>query len=279
MPEDVRTDLLLNDEMLQSPLLSPRRQRTASTVDCIHSSPSAVRVLPIVSIRKDGQTQHRAGADTGVVGEYAALMRANAVFPPVTVWWDGGDYWLSDGFQRLAAAERVGLLEFPAEIYQGSLIDAQWDSYAANAAHGLRRSSVETRAVIQAALRHANSAKLSNVLIAKHLHVPEATVRYWRKRLSSQGCEDGDRVVTRGGTTYTLATTNIGKDTGYKRTGTRRDLRAELGVMKEKASPTARRLLNIIEHWVVAQATSTECLAAIEGVVRGWNTPDHCCPR
>lgn len=227
-----------------------------------------VRTLAIASIRRDGRTQHRLSTDPSIIEEYSELMRAGVVFPPVTVWWDGKDYWLSDGFQRIAAAERAGLKDLAAEVRQGGLEDALWDSYTANAVHGLRRSPAETKAVIRLALQHPNAANLSNMKIARHLHVPEATVRYWRKRLSSQSCEDGKRTVTRGGVTYSLSTKNIGKQTGTRQVTPRRDLSLELEAMRQKGSPAARRLLNIIGHWALGHSAPDECLVAIERVLK-----------
>lgn len=241
--------------------------------DSVPATQVAVGSLPISSIRKDGQTQHRVATDPNVVAEYAALMREGVAFPAITVWWDGNDYWLSAGFQRVAAAESAGCTQIAAEVRHGTQSDAQWDSYAANSVHGLRRTEADTRAVIQRALLHANAATLSNVQIAKHLHIPETTVRRWRQKLSPPSGEDRVRVVTRGETTYTLTTTNIGKKDGERRTRPRRDLGAELAEMKEKGSPTARRLLNIIGHWTVGEATPRECLEAIERFVRHWDAP------
>src|SRR5262247_904237 len=92
-----------------------------------------VRCLHLSSIRQDGKTQQRFQLDVPTVDEYASLMREGAVFPPVRVWWDGGRFWLADGFHRIAAAQKVGLSEILAEIRYGALSDAQWDSYSANA--------------------------------------------------------------------------------------------------------------------------------------------------
>ena len=202
--------------------------------------------------------------DPNIVIEYAALMQTGAVFPPVTVWWDGRHYWLLDGFQRIAAAERAGLSHLAAEIRKGSLQDAQWDSYAANAVHGLRRTSAETKAVVQLALEHSKSRNLSTLQLAKHLHVPEATVRYWRSKLSSQSYEDNVRVVTRGQTQYAL---HIGKIGRTRRTGerkTRGEIDSDFDEMKRGASPDATRLLNILGNWMLGRSDARECLKAIE---------------
>jgi hypothetical protein len=75
-----------------------------------------------------------------VIRQYAALMMGGVALPPVTVWFDGDNYWLTDGFHRIASAEQLGYREIQAAIRLGSLSDAQWDSYSANSHHGLRRS-------------------------------------------------------------------------------------------------------------------------------------------
>lgn len=128
-----------------------------------------IRRVPISSIRRDGSTQHRKTEDADLIAEYAELMHAGVEFPPVRLWWDGADYWLSDGFRRVAAAERVGLGDVAAEVRRGELGDAQWDSYAANATQGTRRSAAETEAVIRLAVAHPNSSGLSTCELARHL--------------------------------------------------------------------------------------------------------------
>jgi hypothetical protein len=234
-----------------------------------HPAVPEVRRLPITSIRTDGDTQHRIAPNPNIVREYAELMRAGVAFPPVAVFWDGTDHWISDGFQRVAAAKLADLSEIRAEIRFGTRSDAQWNSFAANATHGLRRSSAETEKVIQLALQHPKAAKLSNVQIAKHLQVSEPTVRRWREKISSSRDEDSIRIVTRGETTYELNARNIGKNGGSRRPQSRRSLRVDLAAMKETSSPAARPLLVIIEHWVLGLSESTRCLDAIERFVQG----------
>jgi hypothetical protein len=154
-------------------------------IESANSSPrGTIRSLPTSSIQRGGQTQHRLKIDVGIVAAYAALMHEGVEFPAVRVWWDGEKYWMSDGFQRLAAAESVGITEIRAEITCGTLADARWDSYAANALHGARRSREETHLIVQRALQHPNAASSSNMQIAKHLCVSEATVRRLRQRPS-----------------------------------------------------------------------------------------------
>ena len=232
---------------------------------------SALHSLEIRRIRKDGQTQHRAALGSAAIKLYAALMAQGAEFPPVTVWLEGSNYWLTDGFHRIAAAEQLGCTYINALIRVGTLSDAQWDSYAANSLHGLRRKQEDIQAVISAALRHPKAAKVSNVELARHLNLPEATLRRWLKRLSSSHDEDSFRLVKRGQTTYSLCTANIGKHLSQKRhLKSLKELRAELSVMKGIASPDTRRFIVIFANWAVGTATATECVEAIERVVKEY---------
>ena len=244
----------------------PRRMAAAPN-DNVAANPE-VRELKISSIRKNEQLQHRAVIDPEIVAEWSQLMREGTVFPPITVWCDGEVFWLSDGFKRTAAADLAGFTEILAEVRHGSFSDAQWDSYRANAAHGFHLTSSERRQVLRLALEHRNSATLSDVQLAAHLHLARTTFRRWKKELSWPSGQDSLKVVTRGETTYTMSAANIGKASARSEghPANRRTLRADLAAMKENSSPIVRPLLAIIEHWVFGRKCSpAQCLNAIEG--------------
>lgn len=78
-----------------------------------------------------------------------------------------------------------------------------------NATHGLRRTNDDKRRAVEAALRHPNAATMSNVLIAKHCGVHQSTVAIFRK--PKDGEPTTERIVTRGNSTYTINTANIGR--------------------------------------------------------------------
>jgi len=156
-------------------------------------------LLEIEAIRTDGVTQCPAVVAQQLIDEYAALMIAGTVFPPVRVSFDGEQYWLTDGFQRIAAAKTAGQTRISVAIRTGSLTEARWDSYSSNADYGLRRTSADIEIAVKRALVHPNAATLSNVQLAKHLNVPETTLRRWRKCVSSPVDEDTVRVVERAG--------------------------------------------------------------------------------
>jgi transposase-like protein len=231
-------------------------------LECI-SNPE-VSLLNIAEIRTDGGTQNRA-TDSSIVRQYAALMAAETQFPALTVWFDGTHYWLSDGFHRLAAAKQCGFKFVTAYVRAGSLEDAIWDSFRANSQHGLRRKRSDMMGLIERTLKHTRALSLSNVQIAKHLGIPEPTVRRWRKRLSSSDDDDGSRRVSRKGTSYTLHLKQREQHTETKnlKQKPKQQLRRELMEMRLAGSPEINRLLNVIDHWM-AGGSAAECLKLLE---------------
>jgi hypothetical protein len=239
--------------------------------------PPKILQLEIEQIRTDGNTQHRCVIDGSLVRQYAELLARGTQLPPVSVWYDGADYWLSDGFHRLAAAQQLNWRTIGASIRNGSLNDAQWDSYRANSDHGLRRTRRELEAVVMRAIKHPRAAQLSNVEIAKHLNMPEATLRRWRKRLSSSSDEDSTRVVRRGTSTYAIDTARIGRTRRRKTARSLMIVASELAEMKERGSPEARRFFSVLSKWIQGAANIDDCLRAIETIVEDLKGQSFSC--
>jgi transposase-like protein len=135
-------------------------------------------------------------------------MAAGAKFPPVTVFYDGMNYWLADGFHRVKAVYATEHDTIECEIRQGTLEDAQWYSFSANRTNGLRRSNDDKQRALRAALEHPNGAQLSNRQIAAHVGVAEATVRNWREKSTAQIAQSNKRTGRDG---RTINVTNIGR--------------------------------------------------------------------
>ncbi len=135
-------------------------------------------------------------------------------FPPVTVFYDGTDYWLADGFHRVTAAQQADLKEIAADVHQGTREDAQWYSFSANKANGRRRSNEDKQRAVKAALQHAKAAGMSDRLIEKHAGVADVTVGEWRRKLTplqescSQNTSERKRLGADG---RTINVVNIGK--------------------------------------------------------------------
>src|SRR5688572_3069537 len=105
--------------------------------------------LPISSIRRDGGTQIRVEFHETTADEFAEMLMDGGELPPVTVFFDGTDYWLADGFHRMRAHERAWRDEISCEVVEGSLRDAILYAVGANAAHGIRRSNRDKRNAVE----------------------------------------------------------------------------------------------------------------------------------
>jgi transposase-like protein len=219
--------------------------------------------LPINGIRLDGGTQPRAVLDFDAVEDYAEAMGAGAKFPPLAVFYDGSDYWLADGFHRIKAAYAAGLDTIDCELHQGTLEDAQWYSFSANRANGLRRTNTDKQRAVKAALLHVKSRELSDHQIARHVGIDVKTVGNWRERLSMEIPQISARTVTRGGSTYQQDTTKIGKRKRKSNPST-----GNSGT----ASPANDGASNHLDAIVRAVLLITNCEASAEDLARQLNS-------
>jgi hypothetical protein len=172
--------------------------------------------LDLKKIRLDGGTQPRAELLIEVVEDYAEQMRNGDTFPPITVFFDGRDYWLADGFHRVTASQKARPAEpIEAEVIQGTRSDAQWYSYGVNKAHGLRRSNPDKARAVRAALLHPKGSTASDRQIAEHVGVHFDTVTKYRRQLEDGGTiGKSDSRTGRDG--RTINTAHIGKHSSEK---------------------------------------------------------------
>ncbi len=164
--------------------------------------------LELAKIRLDGGTQPRAELDQVTIDDYAEDMANGDTFPPVTVFFDGTDYWLADGYHRLKAHAQLGLAHIDADVRQGDKRAAVLFSVSANAQHGKRRTNADKRRAVLTLLGDEEWRKWSNVQIATHCKVSEFHVRSLREN-RSEGTQR--TYITKHGTVATMNTGNIGK--------------------------------------------------------------------
>lgn len=131
--------------------------------------------LPVAHIRVDAGIQQRVQLNMFAVEDYAEAMRAGATFPPVVVFSDGQDYWLADGFHRLAAAERAELETVAVDLRSGTRRDAILYAVGANADHGIRRTNADKRRAVLTLLEDDEWSKWESPRIA---HACSVTVRF-----------------------------------------------------------------------------------------------------
>lgn len=173
-----------------------------------------MKKLKIADIRIDGGTQPRKSLDQDLVKDYAEKMRDGIVFPPIDVFFDGSETWLSAGFNRLHAHKSNGHTEIECNVINGTLREAQLHAWKSNNKHGKPLTAEEVRAIIRKMLEDEEYGAWSNNKIAKDLGVSSMTVG--RVRISmeeeSKEAEPKKRKYTdKDGKEKTMDTSNLGK--------------------------------------------------------------------
>ena len=131
-----------------------------------------MKKINILNIRIDGGTQPRQEINYDVVKDYAELMRDGVTFPPVTVYFDGAEYWLADGFHRYHATKANATATIEAEVVTGSVDDAEEYSFTANGGRGNDLTREDKKAIIRRMfLKKERYGDWSQERIAKHVHV------------------------------------------------------------------------------------------------------------
>lgn len=160
--------------------------------------------LPLEAIDMNGGTQARVRTDDEAISSYAADMAQGAVFPPITVYFDGATYWLADGFHRYLAARRNELPSIKAEVHAGGKTDALRHALGANATNGVYRNNADKRNAVEIALREWGDR--ANPVIADICKVSVELVRQIRKEMTqSQRLPQQDTVTGRDGREYPAA--------------------------------------------------------------------------
>jgi len=129
------------------------------------------KTMNLNALRIDGGTQSRQEINQEVVSDYAEQITAGAEFPLVTVFFDGIDYYLADGFHRYFAHKKAGKASINANVINGTLRDAVLHSLGVNALHGLRRTNADKRKAVTTMLDDLEWQDWSNNEIARQCNV------------------------------------------------------------------------------------------------------------
>lgn len=167
----------------------------------------------IAHLRMDGGTQSRALLDEEVVRDYASAMKEGAIFPPVSVIYDGKNYWLWDGFHRVHATQACGLEVIACVVEQGTQRDAILKSCGANPTHGLRRTNADKRRAVLTLLNDEEWQRWSDSEIARRCAVNQSTVSRIRNEYSLM--QSIRTFTNKHGSVSEMDTTHIGKG-GFK---------------------------------------------------------------
>ena len=127
--------------------------------------------------------QTRAALNEDTVQDYADAMERGDKFPAVTVFTDGAEYYLADGFHRVEALRRIGKKAVVAELQDGNFKAALLYALKANSTHGLRRTNADKRHALEMAWNAREElfgGEPSIALLAETCGVSVATVKNFR---------------------------------------------------------------------------------------------------
>ncbi len=171
-----------------------------------------MKTLNLLNIRIDGGTQARLQLNQEVVAEYAEKMRDGEVFPPVTVYFDGSEYWLADGFHRYFATKANAKASIDADVENGTQQEAKKYSWKANSRRGLRLNHDDFRNIILAMLSDEETKTWSNRQIAEWVGVSHSTVNRIKSSLEQSSSDTTEKkYINKHGKESVMKTEKIGK--------------------------------------------------------------------
>ena len=129
------------------------------------------KVMNIGALVMDERLQSRTEVNEETVSDYAEAIAAGADFPPVLVYFDGINYYLTDGYHRVLAHKRAEKVSILCDVVQGTIRDAILHSTGVNAKHGMRRTYADKRKAVMTLLDDFEWSDWSNSEIARRCGV------------------------------------------------------------------------------------------------------------
>lgn len=143
-----------------------------------------VKTIELKKIRLDGGTQPRTKIHEDAVARYTeVLLNGGKMKEDPTVFFDGKDYWLADGFHRYHANKRAGYTEIKCNVLLGTKREAWIYSRGANHDHGMPRTHEEVRDSVISCFNDVELSELSDKKIAEICNCSPMTVGRVRKSL------------------------------------------------------------------------------------------------
>ncbi len=144
-----------------------------------------IQEISIEQINIYGGTQARVKTNDDAIESYAEEMQRGAVFPPISVYFDGTTYWLADGFHRFLATKRNGQAAISAEVQPGGRIEALRHALGANSLNGVYRTNGDKRNAVEIALEEW--PELANSVISEICKVSAELARGCRQQMEKAG--------------------------------------------------------------------------------------------
>lgn len=129
------------------------------------------KVMNIGALVLDAKLQSRIEIDEVTVSEYADSIKAGDEFPPVLVYFDGINYYLTDGYHRYHAHKRAEKVSILCDVVNGTFRDAVLRATGVNSKHGMRRTHADKRKAVMTLLDDFEWSDWSNAEIARQCGV------------------------------------------------------------------------------------------------------------
>lgn len=142
--------------------------------------------IKLIDIVLDESLQPRVLLEQSTVNRYVEALARGDKFPAVTVFYDGSNYRLADGFHRVNAVKLLGRNEIEANIRTGGKKEALLFSVAANEEHGLPRTQADKKKAVKSLLKRPDFSEESDREIARLCRVDHKTVAKYRAELSGE---------------------------------------------------------------------------------------------
>lgn len=164
--------------------------------------------IQISDIKRYPDMMMRDKLDKGLVAQYKETIQDILSVTPIEVYKIDGNYVLTDGFHRLAAAQQFGLDVVPSLVREGSMYDARAAACVANLQHGKPLTRKERKKAICEYIKL--KVKLSNVVIAKVIGISDVTIGKYRRELEAAGeIEPQEKRISADGKERPSETTSI----------------------------------------------------------------------
>ena len=141
------------------------------------------KTIKIKDIVIDAGTQQREKINDEIVAEYSEAMKCGAQFPAVTVFFNGAEYYLVDGFHRYWAHKSADIENIEADVHEGTKRDARLFSAGVNNTHGIRLTNQDKRKAVLVLIEDEEWSEWSDNKIAKHCKVTQPFVSKIRKEV------------------------------------------------------------------------------------------------
>lgn len=129
------------------------------------------KVMNIGALVMDERLQSRTEINEETVSDYADAIGTGAEFPAVLVYFDGINYYLTDGYHRVLAHKRAQKVSILCDVVHGTMRDAILHSTGVNAKHGMRRTYADKRKAVMTLLDDFEWSDWSNAEIARRCGV------------------------------------------------------------------------------------------------------------